>query len=231
MTRRAWPSVAALGFVVLCARQAGGGGRQGASAADGGDPDAAGAAAAASAGAWRARRHAEGHHRKDGRPGGGRPQERSADHKLLIDNIAEGVRILREKADDTNVRLSTVSQELDAVRQAVSSMPANTTSLHARPGSCRGGERECDRAQRHLRRARCSRTGRPGRPAHLSPEDVRQRLQRLHRRPLRHRDHGVHVVHQHLPAERQGRRRAAEYRAVAVRGRQVRARRRTPFRR
>jgi len=44
-----------------------------------------------------------------------------ADQKLLIDNVAEGVRVLREKADDTNVRLSTVSQELDAVRQAVAS--------------------------------------------------------------------------------------------------------------
>ena len=47
-----------------------------------------------------------------------------ADQKLLIDNIAEGVRILREKSDDTNVRLSTVSQELEAVRHAVASMPS-----------------------------------------------------------------------------------------------------------
>jgi tol-pal system protein YbgF len=46
-----------------------------------------------------------------------------ADQKLQIDNVAEGVRVLREKADDTNVRLSTVSQELEAVRQAMSSMP------------------------------------------------------------------------------------------------------------
>src|SRR3954462_10017666 len=47
-----------------------------------------------------------------------------ADQKLQIDNVAEGVRVLREKADDANVRLSTVSQELEAVRQAMSSMPA-----------------------------------------------------------------------------------------------------------
>jgi tol-pal system protein YbgF len=47
-----------------------------------------------------------------------------ADQKLQIDNVAEVVRVLREKADDTNVRLSTVSQELEAVRQAMSSMPA-----------------------------------------------------------------------------------------------------------
>ena len=44
-----------------------------------------------------------------------------ADQKLQIDNVAEGVRVLREKADDTNVRLSSVSQELEAVRQAISS--------------------------------------------------------------------------------------------------------------
>jgi tol-pal system protein YbgF len=47
-----------------------------------------------------------------------------ADQKLQVDNVADGVRVLREKADDTNVRLSTVSQELEAVRQAMSSAPA-----------------------------------------------------------------------------------------------------------
>ena len=52
-----------------------------------------------------------------------------ADQKLLIDSVAEGVRVLREKADDTNVRLSTVSQELDAVRQAITSMTAPTAAL------------------------------------------------------------------------------------------------------
>ena len=51
-----------------------------------------------------------------------------ADQKLLVDNVAEGVRVLREKADDTNVRLSTVSQELEAVRQAIASTPAPSTA-------------------------------------------------------------------------------------------------------
>ncbi len=50
-----------------------------------------------------------------------------ADQKLLVDNVAEGVRVLREKSDDTNVRLSTVTQELEAVRQAVASMPSPGT--------------------------------------------------------------------------------------------------------
>jgi tol-pal system protein YbgF len=49
-----------------------------------------------------------------------------ADQKLILDNIAEAARILRERADDTNVRLSNVSQELQSLRQTVASMPQNT---------------------------------------------------------------------------------------------------------
>ena len=57
-----------------------------------------------------------------------------ADQKLQVDNVADGVRVLREKADDTNVRLSTVSQELEAVRQAMSSMPSAQVAVPA-PGA------------------------------------------------------------------------------------------------
>jgi tol-pal system protein YbgF len=53
-----------------------------------------------------------------------------ADEKLLIDNVAEGVRILREKADDTNVRLSSVTQQLEAVRQAISTMPSPSAGVY-----------------------------------------------------------------------------------------------------
>ncbi len=49
-----------------------------------------------------------------------------ADQKLILDNIAEAARILRERADDTNVRLSNVSQELQSLRQTVSALPQNT---------------------------------------------------------------------------------------------------------
>ena len=48
-----------------------------------------------------------------------------ADQKLLVDGIAEGVRILREKADDTNVRLSSMSQELESHREIISSLPTS----------------------------------------------------------------------------------------------------------
>src|SRR4051794_23011576 len=63
-----------------------------------------------------------------------------ADQKLLIDNVAEGVRILREKADDTNVRLSSVSQELEGLRQAFSTMPSGSPGMGTRPMS--GGATE-----------------------------------------------------------------------------------------
>jgi TolA-binding protein len=60
-----------------------------------------------------------------------------ADQKLLIDNIAETTRILRERADDTNVRLSNVAQELQSLRQTVASMPAPTApaAIPGDPGS------------------------------------------------------------------------------------------------
>ena len=46
-----------------------------------------------------------------------------ADQKLLIEGVGETVRILREKADDTNVRLSTMTQELETVRQTIAAGP------------------------------------------------------------------------------------------------------------
>ena len=51
-----------------------------------------------------------------------------ADQKLLIDGIAEGVRVLREKADDTNVRLSSMTQELESLRQTVAAIPTAPAS-------------------------------------------------------------------------------------------------------
>ena len=46
-----------------------------------------------------------------------------ADQRLLTDNAATGVRILREKIDDTNVRISSLSQEVEALRIAIPPMP------------------------------------------------------------------------------------------------------------
>ncbi len=53
-----------------------------------------------------------------------RYQKMFADQKLAVDGIAETTRVLREKADETTVRLSTMSQEVQSLRQAMSSMSA-----------------------------------------------------------------------------------------------------------
>jgi TolA-binding protein len=45
-----------------------------------------------------------------------------AGQKVLIDQLTDSVRILREKGDDTNVRISTVAHELETIRQAMTSL-------------------------------------------------------------------------------------------------------------
>jgi len=49
-----------------------------------------------------------------------------ADQTLAVNNIGDNVRTLREKTDETNVRISTVSQEIEALRQGIPSQPAPT---------------------------------------------------------------------------------------------------------
>ena len=53
-----------------------------------------------------------------------RYQKVFADQKLAVDSVADAARVLREKADETAVRLSTMSQELQSMRQAMSSLNA-----------------------------------------------------------------------------------------------------------
>jgi tol-pal system protein YbgF len=52
-----------------------------------------------------------------------RVQKSFADQKLIVEGVAETTRILREKADETNVRLSSMTQELQSLRQTVASLP------------------------------------------------------------------------------------------------------------
>ena len=47
-----------------------------------------------------------------------------ADQKLLIDGIAGDVRIVRERSDDNNVRITALREELEALRSAVLSLSA-----------------------------------------------------------------------------------------------------------
>src|ERR1700730_14735345 len=42
-----------------------------------------------------------------------------ADQKLVIDNLSNDVRVIREKLDDNNVRIGSLTQEVDALRQSL----------------------------------------------------------------------------------------------------------------
>ena len=59
-----------------------------------------------------------------------------ADQKLLVSGVGDTVRVLREKADDTNVRLSTMTQELQSLRQTVASMPSPSRGTRDHERSC-----------------------------------------------------------------------------------------------
>ena len=56
-----------------------------------------------------------------------------ADHRLVIDSVAGGVRIVREKLDDSNVRISSLSQEVEALRVAIPPMPPTFTQMLTDP--------------------------------------------------------------------------------------------------
>jgi tol-pal system protein YbgF len=61
-----------------------------------------------------------------------------ADQRLLIEGMTDNVRILRERADDTNVRLSSITQELESIRQSIASQPlaaAPATDVPADPNA------------------------------------------------------------------------------------------------
>src|SRR5262245_15154134 len=51
-----------------------------------------------------------------------------ADTKLVIDNLSNDVRIIREKLDDNNVRVGSLTQEVEALRQGLQSRPGPATS-------------------------------------------------------------------------------------------------------
>ena len=62
-----------------------------------------------------------------------------ADEKLVVDNLSSDLRIVREKVDDTNVRIGSVSQEVEALRQALQQPAAprftSTETADANPGA------------------------------------------------------------------------------------------------
>src|SRR5262245_59639559 len=49
-----------------------------------------------------------------------------ADQKLVIDTLSNDVRVVREKLDDNNVRVGSLTQEVEALRQAVQQMASRS---------------------------------------------------------------------------------------------------------
>ena len=52
-----------------------------------------------------------------------------ADQRLVIDNVGSNTRVLRERFDETNVRISSLSQEIEALRVSIPPLPVQTTQL------------------------------------------------------------------------------------------------------
>lgn len=64
----------------------------------------------------------------------------AADQRLLIDGLSGELRIVREKLDDTNVRLGSISQEVDSLRNSIPQMPVSIptpdpSAMGAAPGT------------------------------------------------------------------------------------------------
>jgi len=66
-----------------------------------------------------------------------------ADEKLLVETLANDLRVVREKVDDNNVRVGSLSQEVDALRQLVQQALTRLTAPPATdlsaPASTSGG--------------------------------------------------------------------------------------------
>jgi tol-pal system protein YbgF len=50
-----------------------------------------------------------------------------ADQKILIDSIEDGVRVIRERSNDTNVRIGELREELEALRSTVQALQQTAT--------------------------------------------------------------------------------------------------------
>lgn len=51
-----------------------------------------------------------------------------ADQKVAVEGVGRDLRVVREKLDDTNVRIARLSQELEALRDSIPTMPAPTAA-------------------------------------------------------------------------------------------------------
>jgi tol-pal system protein YbgF len=52
-----------------------------------------------------------------------------ADQKLIVENVGADLRVIRERVDETNVRMSTIGQEMEALRNSVATSVAALQAL------------------------------------------------------------------------------------------------------
>ena len=62
-----------------------------------------------------------------------------ADQKLVIDNLSNDVRVIREKLDDNNVRVGSLTQEVDALRNSLQQTAARPSGTNDAADSQPGG--------------------------------------------------------------------------------------------
>src|SRR4051812_19013815 len=56
-----------------------------------------------------------------------------ADQKLVIDNLTNDVRVIREKLDDNNVRIGSLTQEIESLRSSLQQMGPRPSGAHDAP--------------------------------------------------------------------------------------------------
>ena len=66
-------------------------------------------------------------------------RKRGADQKLAIDNLTNDARVIREKLDDNNVRVGSLTQEVDALRQSMQQMAGRPSTTDAFDPNAAGG--------------------------------------------------------------------------------------------
>jgi TolA-binding protein len=62
-----------------------------------------------------------------------------ADQKLVIDNLTNDVRVIREKLDDNNVRIGSLTQEVDSLRQSLQQVATRPSPTAEPDGGAAGG--------------------------------------------------------------------------------------------
>jgi TolA-binding protein len=62
-----------------------------------------------------------------------------ADQKLVIDNLTNDVRVIREKLDDNNVRIGSLTQEVDSLRQSLQQVGRPSPTAEPEPAGAASG--------------------------------------------------------------------------------------------